>query len=76
MIKLGTTNGSILLSVSISEFKSLVGNTPSNIPDGAEISSAKAFAKIALVDAKMTELSSIKAQGQELINSLTAIGVA
>jgi hypothetical protein len=74
VIKLGTSKGSVLLSVSQGEFKSLTGKVPSNVPDGTELS-AESLAKIALVDAKLTELASIKAKGQQLIDELTAIGV-
>jgi hypothetical protein len=52
----------------------LTGKVPSNVPDGTELS-AESLAKIALVDAKLTELASIKAKGQQLIDELTAIGV-
>ena len=74
MIKIGTSKGSVLLSVSQGEFKSLTGKVPSNVPDGTELPT-ESLAKIALVDAKMTELASMKAKGQAIIDDLTAMGV-
>jgi hypothetical protein len=38
MIKIGTANGSTLVTLSNTEFTSLAGQASSNIPDGAKIS--------------------------------------
>ena len=75
MIKIGTSNGNVILSVSSSEFKKLTGKTPSNVPDNTEVPAIEAFKKIELVDSKFTLLKSVAINGQKLIDDLKAAGV-
>ena len=75
MIKIGTTNGKALVSLTANEFVGLSGKTTSNVSDGTNISLAPIQAKIALVDTKQAELAELKTQCEDIVSKLTSIGI-
>jgi hypothetical protein len=75
MIKIGTTDGKALVSLTGSEYTGLSGSTIANTPDGTSVSLSPLQAKIALVDAKQAELLELKTQCQDVIAKLNSIGI-
>lgn len=75
MKKLGTSENKTIVLLSNTEFTGLAGQTASNFPDGSDISLAPLKAKLALVDNNSPALTETKKKCQEVVDSITAIGL-
>ena len=75
MKKIGTSENKTIVTLNNSEFTALTGQASSTIPDGTRISLSPVKAKLDLVDAKVEDLATLKAQCATVISKLTTIGV-
>jgi len=75
MKKLGTSENKTIVLLSNTEFSGLAGVESSTVLDGAKISLAPIKAKLDLVDAKVEDLATLKAQCNTVIDKLNTIGV-
>jgi hypothetical protein len=75
MKKLAYGDGQVYVSLSTQEFSGLAGKSYSNVPDGTDISLAPIKQKVDLVDGKAAELTALKTKAQDVVTSITAIGL-
>ena len=75
MIKIGMADGQTLVKLSQQEFTGLAGQATSNYPDGSTISLAPLKHKLDLVDNNSPALTEAKVKCQEVVDSITAIGL-
>ena len=75
MRKLGTSQGQILVSLTNAEFNGLAGKSPSNVPDGTDISLERLRNLVKLVDGNKQEMQAIRASATDLVKRIDGLGL-
>jgi hypothetical protein len=73
MIKVGTASGSVLVTLSPTEFSGLAGQSYSDTPDGSNISLSRIKQMSDMIDNNKSQLKEVKQKATDLAQTISGL---